>query len=212
MGLKPIFEQERCFFKEKSGIELPTDCFGGSICIATSNGTTYSKNDWIKRNNFIPTDYADTLAKKNDVDNSLQIVNNNISSNFTTLNNSINANIQTVTETINANKVDIDDRVSNLQSEVGNNISRLDGKDADLRDYYDRQIEIKLGTIEAFETVTNKETTYTLEGERKISSQYVLGPAETAEVIPGVGTVLGILESKWGFLFLIVLLLIILPP
>ena len=53
--------------------------------------------------------------------------------------------------------------------------------------------------------MTNKETTYTLEGERKISSQYVLGPAETAEVIPGVGTVLGILESKWGFLFLIVL-------
>ena len=27
MGLKPIFEQERCFFKEKSGIELPTDCW-----------------------------------------------------------------------------------------------------------------------------------------------------------------------------------------
>ena len=27
MGLKPIFEQEREFFKEKSGVELPTDCW-----------------------------------------------------------------------------------------------------------------------------------------------------------------------------------------
>ena len=27
MGLKPIFEQEREFFKEKSGVDLPTDCW-----------------------------------------------------------------------------------------------------------------------------------------------------------------------------------------
>ena len=91
--------------------------------------------------------YINTLAKKTEVEDSFKIVNNTVSSNFTTLNNSINANIQTVTETINANKVDIDDRVSNLQSEVGNNISRLDGEDADLRDYYDRQIEILQNNI-----------------------------------------------------------------
>lgn len=130
-----------------SSFELPTDCFGGSICIATSDGTTYSKNDWIKRNNFIPTDYVNTLAKKADVDNSLQVINNTVSSNFTTLNNSINANIQTVTETINTNKNDINDRVSNLQSEVGNTIERLDGEDANLRDYYDRQIKILQNNI-----------------------------------------------------------------
>ena len=81
----------------------------------------------------------------------------------------------------------------------------ITGRKAFFYNTYDRQIEIKLGTVEAAERVTNTETTYTLEGERRISSQYVLGPAETAEVIPGVGTVLGVLESKWGFLFLIVL-------
>ena len=27
MGLKPIFEEERLFFKEKSGVDLPTDCW-----------------------------------------------------------------------------------------------------------------------------------------------------------------------------------------
>lgn len=130
-----------------SSFELPIDCFGGSICIATSNGTTYSKNDWIKRNNFIPTDYVNILAKKADVDNSLQVINNTVSSNFTTLNNSINANIQTITETINTNKNDIDNRVNNLQSEVGNNIDRLDNEDNNLRDYYDRQIEILQNNI-----------------------------------------------------------------
>ena len=42
------------------------------------------------------------------------------------------------------------------------------------------------------------------EGERKTSGQFVLGPASTADVIPGLGTVLSVLESKWGFLFIIV--------
>lgn len=27
MGFKPIFEEERQFFKEKTGIELPTECW-----------------------------------------------------------------------------------------------------------------------------------------------------------------------------------------
>mgnify|MGYP001168582406 CR=1 FL=1 len=27
MGFKPIFEEERLFFKEKTGIDLPTDCW-----------------------------------------------------------------------------------------------------------------------------------------------------------------------------------------
>ena len=32
----------------------------------------------------------------------------------------------------------------------------------------------------------------------------MLGAANTAQVIPNLGTVLSILESKWGFLFFIV--------
>ena len=27
MGFKPIFEEERLFFKEKTGIEVPTECW-----------------------------------------------------------------------------------------------------------------------------------------------------------------------------------------
>ena len=68
-----------------------------------------------------------------------------------------------------------------------------------------RKIEIKLATVEGIEKVTNKENTYMLEGDRTISGEYLIGDAETAEVVPIVGGILNILESKLGFLFLIVL-------
>ena len=70
---------------------------------------------------------------------------------------------------------------------------------------YNAKIEISLATVTDIEKVTNTESTYTLENERKISSQYVLGPTSPVTVVKGVGGVLKILESKWGFLFIIVL-------
>ena len=81
----------------------------------------------------------------------------------------------------------------------------LTGRKAFFYDTEDEKIEIKLGVIEEAERITDTEITYTLEGERKISGEYVLGPANTAEIIPKVGTVLSVLQSKLGFLFLIVL-------
>lgn len=40
--------------------------------------------------------------------------------------------------------------------------------------------------------------------DHDVSSQYVLGSAKDTTVIPVVGQILSVLESKWGFLFLIV--------
>lgn len=80
----------------------------------------------------------------------------------------------------------------------------ITGRKAFFYDSYNDRIEVRLGTVEAAEKITETETTYTFEGERKLSGQYVLGPANTAEVIPYLGTVLSVLESKWGFLFIIV--------
>ena len=88
---------------------------------------------------------------------------------------------------------------------VDKNAQVLEGKKAFFYDTSNQKIEVKLGTIVLAERVNEDEITYTLEGERKISSEYVLGPANTAEVIPTLGKILGILQSKWGFLFLIVL-------
>lgn len=80
----------------------------------------------------------------------------------------------------------------------------LTGRKAFFYQTNNQKIEIKLGVIEEVERVTETEKTYTLEGDRKISGEYVLGPANTAEIIPKLGAVLSVLESKWGFLFLIV--------
>lgn len=87
---------------------------------------------------------------------------------------------------------------------VNKNDTVLTGRKAFFYDTYNDKIEVRLGTIEAAEKVNEYETTYTLAGERKISGEYVLGPAYTAEIIPKLGMILGILQSKWGFLFLIV--------
>lgn len=81
----------------------------------------------------------------------------------------------------------------------------LTGRKAFFYDTENERIEIRLGVIENAERINSSEITYTLEGERKISSEYVLGPANTAEIIPKLGTVLNVLQSKLGFLFLIVL-------
>lgn len=70
---------------------------------------------------------------------------------------------------------------------------------------FERDIEVKLATVKAVEPVTSSENTYTLEGGHRISSEYVLGPAAKATVVPVLGTILAILASKWGFLFIIVL-------
>ena len=66
-------------------------------------------------------------------------------------------------------------------------------------------VEVNFGKIIDQEKITATETTYTLDGGYKISGEYLIGPEQPATVVKGVGTVLSILQSKWGFLFLIVL-------
>jgi len=87
---------------------------------------------------------------------------------------------------------------------VNKNDKILTGRKAFFYDTYNEKIEVRLATIENAERINENEITYTLEGDRKISSEYVIGPANTVEVIPAVGTFLNILQSKWGFLFIIV--------
>ena len=68
-----------------------------------------------------------------------------------------------------------------------------------------REININLASVTNKEVITSTETNYTVEGDVSLSTSSVIGPASTTTRIAKVGTVLGILESKWGFLFLIVL-------
>ena len=52
------------------------------------------------------------------------------------------------------------------------------------------------------ERVTEEETTFTAVGDVRFSSSYFMGKADTIKVIPQLGKVIGLLQSKWGFLFL----------
>lgn len=79
------------------------------------------------------------------------------------------------------------------------------GQKAFFYDTSSMNVGISLGEVVGEEKITKTETTYTIEGDYKVSSEYVIGPEQPVTVIKGIGTILGILESKWGFLFLIVL-------
>ena len=68
----------------------------------------------------------------------------------------------------------------------------------------DKKVEVALAQVTNKEIVTSKEITFTVGKDHEVSSQYVLGTTKNATVIPVVGGILDVLESKWGFLFLIV--------
>lgn len=68
----------------------------------------------------------------------------------------------------------------------------------------DKKVEVALAKVTNKEIVTSTEITFTVGKDHAVSSQYVLGTSKDVTVIPIAGQVLSVLESKWGFLFLIV--------
>ena len=64
--------------------------------------------------------------------------------------------------------------------------------------------EIALAELKNKEKITSSETTYTFEGNKLVSSKYIIGSSEHAKEIKNAGTILSIAESKWGYLFLVV--------
>jgi len=70
---------------------------------------------------------------------------------------------------------------------------------------YTQELKVSCTTIQKVEQISETETTYTLEGGNLLSSEYMIGSAETATQFSKVGTILSIIESRWGFLLLIVL-------
>lgn len=51
--------------------------------------------------------------------------------------------------------------------------------------------------------VTRDETTFVL-NDQKVSGEYIIGKANDAKIIHKLGTFLGILTSRWGFMFLVI--------
>ena len=79
--------------------------------------------------------------------------------------------------------------------------------------FYDKeeeQVTVNLGTVVSKKNITKTETTYTMNGDYPISSEYLIGKTETSKVYHGLGSVLSVLESRFGFLFLIIFPILIL--
>ncbi len=67
------------------------------------------------------------------------------------------------------------------------------------------QNEIALAEVTSRQDYKNTESTYTFGGESLVTQSSIIGSVKNAKEIPYAGTVLRILESKWGYLFLVVL-------
>jgi hypothetical protein len=67
----------------------------------------------------------------------------------------------------------------------------------------DSSVLIYNGKVEDKQEVSRDETTYTIDGH-KISGVYVVGKIDGSKSIHGVGKILGLFTSKWGFMFLVI--------
>ena len=70
--------------------------------------------------------------------------------------------------------------------------------------YYDTKHQIKYTEVTRKEKINDSEVTYTLRDNTLVSSEYVLGSEKTASTLSILGKILYILQSKWGFLLLVV--------
>lgn len=77
-------------------------------------------------------------------------------------------------------------------------------------DNYKDTVSVNLGTVIEKEIVTKDETTYIMDGDHAVSSEYVIGSTKTSKSYSTLGTILSILESRFGFLFMIIFPILIL--
>ena len=68
----------------------------------------------------------------------------------------------------------------------------------------DKSVIINLATVIDKENVNANESTFTLDGEYRLSNEYVIGKSDTSKVYHKLGSVLNVLESRLGFLFIII--------
>ena len=63
---------------------------------------------------------------------------------------------------------------------------------------------VNIGTVVNKKELTSTMATYTMQNEQSISSDNVLGKEDGTKVIPFLGYIVSLFESKWGFMFLVI--------
>lgn len=69
---------------------------------------------------------------------------------------------------------------------------------------HSNQVNIAVSKVFKMEKITDTETTYTVSGNLDISSEYLIGSTKNVKIIPVLGTIIGVLESRIGFLIFII--------
>lgn len=64
--------------------------------------------------------------------------------------------------------------------------------------------DIKLGEVKQVNKYEGISTTFILDGNHQVIEDDVIGSEENAKIYNKIGKILSVLESKWGFLFLII--------
>ncbi len=70
--------------------------------------------------------------------------------------------------------------------------------------HYQSQVSVSYSKVTKTEKITDTETTYTITGDQPISSEYVIGKASTTKAIEGIGSIMKFMESRIGFILVIV--------
>lgn len=69
---------------------------------------------------------------------------------------------------------------------------------------------ISYAKVEEREDVSREKSLYKIEGGYEVSSDFVIGKQATSQKYSGVGTLLSILESRWGFVLFVIFPLLLL--
>ena len=74
--------------------------------------------------------------------------------------------------------------------------------------YYEangNDVAVNLRLVKNINKINDKESTYTLDNDKVITKDFIIGTKNNAKVYPVIGGILLALESKWGFLGFIIL-------
>lgn len=87
--------------------------------------------------------------------------------------------------------------VANKEVKVGDKIFYYEANNND--------IGISLKSVKKIDEINANEYMYTLDNDKVITKDFIIGALNDAKVYPFIGSVLLLLESKWGFLSIIIL-------
>ena len=85
--------------------------------------------------------------------------------------------------------------------------SLYNAKNGDQVLYYKKSDDnevISVSKIKEINKISEKETAYDLEDESRLSSKYIIGTVSDAKAFSVFGNILNVLESKWGYLLIII--------